>query len=184
MLDGHALMGTRMRNGGDEPGLPIVPVDLCDPRHLAAGRARAVGCGEQGGAQPAPVGQLKFETGGAGVTRGDARGDCRNSCGLQFVRQREQQVALVNDVRQRLLGRLKSQESLPHRILEAAVGDPHLPNGLHGSFNLRPNADLYQQRAARRGDRVGAPAGRRPRCARLRDRDADRSSTAMVKGER
>jgi hypothetical protein len=159
MLHRPALVIALMGDGGDDARLPVRPGDPADARLLAQARASPVGGHEEGGRQHLPVGQGDIRVSSLNRKALHAFGpqiDARVPAGVQ---QAGGEIARRQHVGERLVAihfAGEGEEGRPHRVLQAAVGDHHVEDGLGLLRHLLPNAQRLEHPASRSRDGVGA----------------------------
>ena len=96
---------------------------------------------------------------------------------LRLFDQRREQRPILDHVTERLARldlAVEGQESRPHRVLQAAVGNHHVEDRLRGVRDLVPDPDHLEQSPRCGDNRRGARVGRHLAERRIGDRDRER----------
>ncbi len=167
---------------GDDRRLRVGPAVARDAGELAQARARAVRGDEQPRGARGRVGALDRDAARSRVEAGHRASFQRDAELPRFRGQRLYQVAVLDNVGERLAGQnlaAESQEHRAHAVGEAAVAHFHVEDRLCGFCDRAPHADALEQAPRRRGDRGGARV-RGPIDERIGDEDAERSAEALA----
>ena len=162
MLMGDTAMSNLVGDGADDPGLGIGEFGNADPRRGTQRRARAVGCHDEAGHDPASVGELDLDRGGPGVHGRHAQG-CRDGHIWQIAEARQQRPAdgaVLDDRPERrieaALPMIVVQEQGGRRMVHPAVRNADIEDGLGRGRHAPPQPERGERLLRAKGDRRSA----------------------------
>ena len=152
-----------MREGGDDPGLAVVPAQDLDAAGGAGRRRPAFGRGDQGGARAAAARELQQGPGRAALEVLDLVRRREGQRGrpqlLDPAQQRAPDRPVLDDVAERLVA--DRAMVVVHGQRRVALADPDVPDRLGRARELGPDAERPEQASRARGDRGHAAVERR-----------------------